>query len=149
MLPSPPLTWFLIGVLFLIFEIAMPGFILIFFTAGSWVAALTVWLFNVQLTGQILIFLVSSLILLFVLRKYSLKIFRGGAVDNIEARLTDSKIGKRAVVTKKITSGMTGEIKIMGSFWRAVADVEIEEGKNVVVKGQATGDRFTFKVEPT
>jgi membrane protein implicated in regulation of membrane protease activity len=70
--PSPSLIWFLIGVVFLIAELLVPGFILIFFTAGSWIAALIILLINIELSIQILIFIVSSLILLFTLRKYSL-----------------------------------------------------------------------------
>jgi len=37
---SPALIWFLIGIGFLIAELALPGFVLIFFCLGSWVAAL-------------------------------------------------------------------------------------------------------------
>ena len=35
------------------------------------------WVFDIELTRQIIVFIVSSLTLLFALRKYSLKIFKG------------------------------------------------------------------------
>ncbi|MEA3360998.1 MAG: NfeD family protein [Thermodesulfobacteriota bacterium] len=148
MILSSSLIWFLIGVAVLIAELALTGFILIFFTAGCWIAALVTWLFDIELTGQILIFIVSSLTLLFTLRKYSLKIFKGKTRDSIDDRYTDSKIGKTAIVTKAITPNVTGEIKAMGSFWRAIAEVEIEEGQSVLIERQASEDGLTFKVKP-
>ena len=145
---SPSLIWFLVGVAFLIGELGLPGVILIFFTAGCWVVALVVWLFDIELTSQILIFIVSSLTLLFALRKYSLKIFKGKTRDSIHDDYTDSKIGKTAIVTKTITPNMPGEIKVMGSFWRAIAEEEIEEGKTVLIESQDSEDGLTSKVKP-
>lgn len=145
---STQLIWFLVGVAFLIAEIILPGFILIFFTAGCWIAALVVWLFDIGLTNQILIFLVASLTLLFTLRKYSLNIFRGKTPGDIDDHYTDSKIGKTAIVTKKIAPNMPGEIKAMGSFWRATANEEIEEGISVLIEQKESDDGLTFKVKP-
>ncbi len=89
----------------------------------------------------------SSLTLLFTLRKYSLKIFKGKTHDSIDDHYTDSKIGKKAIVTKTITPNMPGEIKVMGSFWRAIAKVEIEEGQSVLIESQESEDGLTFKVK--
>ena len=148
MILSSSLIWFLIGVAFLIAELSLTGFILIFFTAGCWIVASVTWLFDIGLTSQILIFTVSSLTLLFTLRKYSLKIFKGKTRDSIDDLYTDSKIGKTAIVTKTITPNKPGEIKVMGSFWRAVAEVEIKEGQSALVESQESEDGLTFKVKP-
>jgi membrane protein implicated in regulation of membrane protease activity len=145
---SASLIWFLIGVGFLICEMFLPGFILIFFTAGCWIAALAAWLLGVQLTSQIIIFIVSSLILLITLRKYSLKTFKGTTREDVDDQYTESKIGKTGVVSKKIAPHMPGEIKVMGSFWRATAEVEIDEGKSVLVESQDSEDGLTLKVKP-
>ncbi len=145
---SPSLIWFLVGVAFLIAELIMPAFILIFFTVGCWIAALVVWLIDIELTKQILVFLVSSLFLLFILRKYSLKIFRGKTQDKIDDHYSDSKIGKTAIVTKKITPNKFGEIKVMGSFWRATANEEIEEGSSVLIEEKESEDGLTLRVKP-
>lgn len=143
---SPELTWFIIGVVFLIAEMLTPGFILIFFAAGSFFAALAAWLINIEKTVQVSIFLISSLILLFTLRKYSLKIFKGSIHDEIDKIYTDSKIGKSAIVTKTIYPDKAGEIKAMGSFWTAVADTEIKKGTHVLIKKQESEDGLIFKV---
>ena len=144
---STPLIWFLVGVAFLIAELALPGFILIFFTAGCWIVAIIVWIFDIELTSQIVIFTVSSLILLFTLRKYGMKVFKGQTRDIIDDKYAESKIGKTAIVTKKILATVPGEIKVMGSFWRAIADEEIEEGEPVLIESQESEDGLTFKVK--
>jgi len=148
MILSSSLIWFLVGVAFLIAELTLPGFILIFFTGGCWIVALVTGLLDIKLAIQILIFLVSSLTLLFSLRKYSLKIFKGNSRDSIDDHYTNSKIGKTAIVTQTITSNMPGEIKVMGSFWRAIAEVEIQEGQSVLIESQESEDGLTFKVKP-
>lgn len=145
---SPSLIWFLVGVVFLIAELLIPGFILIFFTAGCWIAGLTVWLTDIALSIQILIFIISSLVLLFSLRNYSIKTFKGTIRDDLDDHYADSKIGKTAIVTKTISPGMPGEIKVMGSFWRAVSDINIEEGQSVLIANQESEDGLTFKVKP-
>ena len=148
MILSSSLIWFLIGVAFLIAEIGLSGFILIFFTAGCWIVAFVTWLFDIELTIQILLFIVSSLTLLFTLRKYSLKIFQGKTRDSVDDHYTDSKIGKTAIVTKTISPNMPGEIKAMGSFWRANAEETIEEGQSVLIESQESEDGLTFRVKP-
>jgi len=148
MTPSPALIWFIIGVVFLIAELAVPGFILIFFTAGSWIAAIAAGFMHIKLTSQIIVFIVSSLILLAALRKYGLRTFKGKAQADIDDDYAGSKIGKTAVATKTIAPNMPGEIKVKGSFWRAIADEKIEEGQSVIIESQATEDGLTFKVKP-
>jgi membrane protein implicated in regulation of membrane protease activity len=145
---STPLIWFLIGVLFLIAELLLPGFILIFFTLGSWTVALLVWLVDMDLTYQILIFIVASLIPLITLRKKGLEVFKGKTREGGDDSYEDSKIGKRAVVTKAIKPNLIGEVKFSGSFWRAISDEEIEEGAPVVIEKQESEDGLIFKVKP-
>lgn len=144
---SPSLIWFLVGVAFLIAEMLAPGFILIFFTAGSWIVGLSTLLFKLDMTTQIIIFIVSSLILLFTLRKYGIKTFKGDTPEQVDDTYAKSKIGKTAIVTKAITPGIPGEIKVMGSFWKAVADKEIDKGQSVVIENQDSNDGLTFKVK--
>ncbi|MBW2100595.1 MAG: NfeD family protein [Deltaproteobacteria bacterium] len=147
MIFSPSLIWFFIGVAFLIAELSVPGFILIFFTVGSWTAAIAAWLFDIELTAQILIFILSSLFFLFTLRKYCLKTFKGTTRDDIDDHYADSKIGKTAIVTKTIAPNVPGEIKVMGSFWRAVSENNIEEGESVLIESQESEDGLTLKVK--
>lgn len=147
MVLSQPLIWFFVGVAFLILEMLLPGFILIFFTAGSWIVGLSLLVLDYSVAAQIVTFLVVSLILLFALRKYSIKTFKGDTAEHLDDAYADSKIGKTAIVTKTITPSIPGEVKVMGSFWRAVADSTIDEGESVVIEKKSSEDGLTFKVK--
>ncbi len=144
---SPSLIWFFVGVVFLILELTSPGFIMIFFTAGSWLTAIAALSIDIGLTIQLIVFVASSLILLFTLRKYSLEIFKGKSRNYVDDSYADSKIGKTALVTKSISPNIPGEIKVMGSFWRAVSDTEIKEGESVVIEKQESEDGLTLRVK--
>ncbi len=141
------LIWFLIGIGFLIGEMVVPGFILIFFTAGSWIVAGTVFFLpELTLTTQIIIFIVSSLILLFTLRRYGLNTFKGDSKAGVDDEF--SKIGQKAVVTEAIEQDGYGEIQLDGSFWRATAEVLIDKGQRVVIEGQEANNSLVLKVKP-
>jgi membrane protein implicated in regulation of membrane protease activity len=143
---SIPLMWFFAGVIFLAAELMLPGFIVIFFAGGSFAASLSAWLFDISLTVQTSIFLFSSLLLLFTLRKYSLKIFKGKVIDSMDDDYGNSKIGKSAVVTKQIMAEIPGEIKFQGSFWRATSKESIEAGDAVIIDSQVSDNGLTFMV---
>lgn len=141
------LIWFLIGVGFLIGEMVVPGFILIFFTAGSWIVAGTVFFLpELELTTQLIIFMVSSLALLFTLRRYGLNTFKGGSKAGVDEEF--SKTGQKAVVSEVIDQNGYGEIELDGTFWRATADVLIDKGQRVVVEGQEANNSLVLKVKP-
>jgi len=144
---SPSLIWFIIGVVFIVVELLIPGFIFVFFTAGAWIAGLSFWLFDFALTTQIIIFIITSLVLLFTLRKYSMQTFKGSKRDDVDDNYAESKIGKKAIVTKTISPNQVGEIKVGGSFWMAEADSEIAAGQSVVIESQGSEDGLTFKVK--
>jgi membrane protein implicated in regulation of membrane protease activity len=145
---SAPLIWFLVGVAFLIAELLLPGLILIFFCFGSFVAALVLLVADVSVQVQIAVFLVSSLILLFTLRKLFMRTFGGRFKDGADKELADRAVGRQALVTAAITPAAPGEIKFRGSFWRAAAEVEIPQGATVVIEGPASDDGLTFRVRP-
>lgn len=141
------LVWFLIGVGFLIGEMVVPGFILIFFTAGCWIVALAVFfLKGMALTTQIIIFMVSSLVLLFTLRRYGLNTFKGKSKAGVDDDF--SKIGQKALVTEAIPLDGYGEIQLSGTFWRAMSDVPIAKNQRVIVEGQDSNNGLVMIVKP-
>lgn len=146
---SPSFIWFLIGFAFLLAELGAPGFILIFFGFGAWVAAFAAWLFGIGLDLQITVFLVSSILFLVALRRLSMRIFTGRS-DGVSDDLSDqpSNVGAVVEVTKTITQGALGEVKYRGTFWRALADETIEAGVSAVIIDEFKEDRSTFKVGP-
>ena len=72
------LIWFLIGVGFLVSEMLSPAFILFFFGIGAWLTSLVTAFFpDLSFNQQIIIFSISSLLLLLLLRNYMKNIFYG------------------------------------------------------------------------
>lgn len=141
------LIWFLVGVGFLVGEMLAPGFILVFFAAGSWIVAGTVFfLEDLTLTIQIIIFIVSSLVFLFTLRRYGLNTFKGDSKGGVDDEF--SKTGQKAVVTEAIDQNGYGEIQLNGTFWRATADVSISKDQRVIVEGQESNNNLVLKVKP-
>ncbi|ACF14273.1 protein of unknown function DUF107 [Chloroherpeton thalassium ATCC 35110] len=146
---SPAFIWFLVGVGFLAAEFGVPAFILLFFGAGAWIVSLLVLLLDIGLTAQVILFISSSLLLLSSLRKYSLKTFKGDVRNALDESFTDSKIGQIALVTKTIKPNFPGEVKVMGSYWRAVSDTTLMEGQSALVVNIESEDGLTLKVIPT
>ena len=144
---SAALIWFLTGVLFLVGELTTTAFVLIFFAAGCWLTALVVWVADIPFAGQIALFIISSLVLLFTLRKYSLKTFRGDTKEGVDDTFAAALVGKRGTVTKKIVPPQSGEVNAAGSFWRAVAQETLEEGQAVTIESQVPGDILVFHVK--
>jgi membrane protein implicated in regulation of membrane protease activity len=145
---SAVLIWFLIGVVFLVAELLAPGFILAFFLVGSWTTALVLMLFQVSAAGQLLIFVSTSLLSLFLLRGLLIRVFRGEGAKSSDEEVDMPKIGKVGIVTRPIKPGIPGEVKAMGSFWKAVSDRDIEEGTPIVILRESAGDHLTLIVEP-
>lgn len=129
---TPPVIWFLIGLVLLLLELAIPGLIVIFFGVGAWITALCLKLFNIGINLQLLIFLVSSLLCLALLRKYLKKRFFGE--DNVKTgALDDEFIGKIATTATELKAGISGKVIFKGTTWNAISDVDVESGVPVKI----------------
>lgn len=142
------LYWFLLGLALMLSELALPGFVIIFFGIGAWITAFCIW-FGVAdaFNTQLVIFLFSSVLALVLFRKRGEKYFRGrvsGKVDDV-AVLDDVK-GERALVVEDILpSSLAGKVELHGTNWNAVADGEIRKGTPVEILERKD---LTLKVKP-
>ncbi len=127
-LNTPSLLWFLAGVVFFLLELSMPGFVLFFFAVGAWLTAVLSWLYPLSLNGQMLVFIVASLISLLMLRRFVKKAFSGRATGAGEDRVM-AEPGVRVVVVSDIIPPAEGKVKYSGTTWRARADRKIEAGE--------------------
>jgi len=76
---SSDLLWFVAGLVLMLVELAVPRFIVLFFGLGAWITAVVVALGVVDsLSVQLIIFLVSSIVALLLLRKQAAKHFGKG-----------------------------------------------------------------------
>ena len=135
-LSSPWLLWFLAGVVLFLLELFVPGFVLFFFALGAWMAAGGAWLFEVGLNGQILIFLIASILSLVSLRSLVRKVFSGDRAEGDRADQVMAPPGTRCVVTVDIAPPAEGKVKYSGSSWRAQALERIDAGEMVEIVRQ-------------
>ncbi len=141
---SSVLLWFLAGIACFLVEMALPGFILFFFGIGAWCVALVLAVTELSLTSQLLIFLLSSLLTLFLLRTKLRTVFLGGAFEQDDSVVIDPVEGT-GVVTDDIIPPAVGRVKYGGSFWNAVADKTINAGTPVDIIGK---NDLTVTVRP-
>lgn len=147
-LTQPMFMWFLVAVFFLVVELMAPGFVAIFFTLGCLAASLAAWLFDVSLQVQISIFVVVSLGSLLLFRKIAFKIFHGDQVGENADDYANERIGKTVKVTEPIGMNRQGKVKLDGSFWIAVADVEMAVGDIGIVESVDAENSLIVKIKP-
>ncbi|WP_165078613.1 MULTISPECIES: NfeD family protein [unclassified Desulfovibrio] len=153
---SLPLTWFLLGVAFLAVELVNPTLVLGFFGIGAWVTACAA-LLGLATAWQIVLFIVASLLALRLLRRRFRHVFGGRAEAATDphdyggtgdAAPPHPLAGHTGRVSKPVRPDGRGEVRIDGSFWRAVAPVYIPEGREVRVLGAMPEDSLVLRVEP-
>jgi len=143
------LIWFLIGSGFLIAEFVMPTFIMFFFALGAIIVSVVTAGFDLSINSQVILFALSSIISLLLLRNFMKHIFQGNeskGEDNYFDNTIDSNknIG---IVSKNIEPNSFGEIKYKGTFYRAQSDSLIDEGKNVRIVSKGDEESSFLKVE--
>lgn len=141
---SPVLLWFLVGIVFLALELLLPGLIVFFFGLGAWCVALLLSLVQMSLAVQLLVFLVSSLLLLLGLRSLLKKVFLGRTLEKDAMDRTQLLEGTGEVI-EDIVPPALGKIKYSGSFWLATADQPLAKGTAVRILEK---NNLTVKVGP-
>lgn len=145
---QPVIIWLLILVVLVIVELISMGLTTIWFAGGALVAALTS-LVGLPVWGQIIVFLVVSLLLLFFTRPIAVKYFNKDRVKtNVE-----SLVGRQAIVISEIDNVKgIGRVTIGGQEWSArtredgyalpvgaVADVVGIHGVKLIVEERKEG----------
>lgn len=143
---TPEFVWSVVGIVMLMAEFMMPGFVIFFFGIGAFfVALLCFFISSLSINAQLIIFLISSIVFLIVLRKWFKTAFRGffGSKDKMPTN-KNYNVGETAIVTEKITPYKKGKIEFHGSMWLAESNKEIEKGTPIIIIEQ---NNLTFKVK--
>ena len=142
---KPEIIWFVLGIIMLIIEFTMPGLIIFFFGVSACFVGLLCLIFNLSLNAQLVIFILSSIASLMLLRRHVRKIFRGHVEEeqNIDENLKDF-LGEKVKVIQKITPKENGKVEFHGTNWTAAADEEISKGTPVEIVGK---ENLTLKVK--
>jgi membrane protein implicated in regulation of membrane protease activity len=137
---NPILVWFLVGLVFLLAELALPGFVIIFFGIGAWITALLLLLGLLKsFNSQLLVFLATSVASLIIFRKKGRSIFEGKTSGKLapDQSLDDIKGEKVVVVEAILPEKVGGKVEFHGTLWEAESDVPIEKGAVVEIVGRA------------
>jgi membrane protein implicated in regulation of membrane protease activity len=131
--------WFALGFLFLAIEVATPGIVFVFFGLGAWLVVVIKLFFPISQFFQVLIFVVSSVIFLFLLRRHLKALFYKGSlngkkVDSLSERMVaNNYLGREAEVIKDIRPGYPGIVELNGTNWTARAETSFLAGQRVNV----------------
>ncbi len=142
------LLWFLLGVVFIISELFIPGFTIFFFGCGAiltGLAGLAIPSVASNYTIQLLIWLVTSILSLVFLRKKFSNTFSG----KIHKNQTEKFIGKKALVVEDIQGSSSGRISISGTTWNAetLDNNRIFSKESVIIISRKESESLTFIVE--
>ena len=142
------IVWAVLGLIFVFIEFFIPGLVIVFFGVGALITAITTWVgFTPSLPLQLLVFIVSSVLFLLLLRKYVKRTFLGktlgdGDDDSLNFNI---EIGKIVPVIEAIKPGeVGGKVKYQGTNWSARASERIKTGESVKITGC---DNITLLVE--
>ena len=141
---QPELFWFILGLGLFLLELVVPGFFIFFFGLGAWVTALVCLIGKPGTNLQIIIFAVSSSLLLLALRRIIQKKFlnsKSTQSDNVEDEFT----AKEALATTDFGGMKQGKVEFKGTTWTAESESEIKEGQRVIIIEK---DSFKLIVEP-
>ena len=74
---SPWLVWFLAGIAVMLAELAVPGFVIIFFGLGCWGASVVAFFSPNSYSAQVAVFVIVSVASLMTLRRVAMRVFVG------------------------------------------------------------------------
>jgi inner membrane protein len=143
-LAKPELIWFIIGLIFFILELILPGFVVFFFGVGAWVASLVCLIANPGTNLQIIIFALTSIITLIAFRRLLRKKIFDSKIGSSEM-LDDEFTGGKALALNSFGKGSRGKVEYRGTTWSASSEKDITAGETVIIKGKESINLF---VEP-
>jgi len=139
----PEIFWFILGLVLLLLELVLPGFIIFFFGVGAWVTALICLIASPGTNLQIIIFAISSVIALMALRRIiQKKVFQ---MSDHSGDADDEFTGKEAVATDDFGGIKYGKVEFKGTSWAAESSNDIKSGQRVVIIQK---DSFKLIVKP-
>ena len=144
LLSKPELVWFIIGLVLFLLELVLPGFVIFFFGVGAWITALLCLLANPGINLQAIVFAVTSVLSLVLLRKMIQKRFFYNK-DDLSKEVDDDFTGNEALALTDFNPGITGKVEFKGTSCKAESRSSITKGQVVIIKSK---ESFTLFVEP-
>lgn len=116
--------WIVAGLVLVVAELAVPGFVIFFFGLGAILTGALLFVFkDMPEALQILIFAVSSVLLLLTCRRFMPQSFRGKETPADGDPDEDEVAGAMATVAEGgIPAGREGKVEFRGTLWNARAE---------------------------
>jgi membrane protein implicated in regulation of membrane protease activity len=130
---KPEIIWFIIGLVLLLLELVMPGFVIFFFGIGAWVTALVCLFTDININIQVTIFALSSVLTLILFRRMIKNKFIYNRDDKSEA-IEDEFTGREAIAVVDFGPGNPGKVEFKGTSWDAESTSDIKGGQRVTIK---------------
>ena len=120
--------WLIIAGICFVIEIATVGFLVFWFAIAALITCI-LSLFIKNIIAQFVIFIILSILLLFLTKPFAKKITK---CDNTTTNI-NRIIGKTGIGTKSIESNKCGQVKVESDIWTAISNIDIPAGSNVQI----------------
>ncbi len=144
---SPWLIWFLAGIVIILAELALPGFVIIFFGLGCWGAAVAAVIAPAAYSTQLLVFLIVSLTSLVTLRKIAMRIFVGRSENSVSIDTGNVAVGARIKIDQDIEPGQEARVRYRGTVWTAVSEDRLPAGSEAEIIGVDKANRSCLRLK--
>lgn len=144
---SPWLVWFLAGIAIMLAELAVPGFVIIFFGLGCWGAAIAAFFTPGAYSAQVIVFLIVSVASLLTLRKVAMRVFVGDSEGPVTDDLGNVPVGARVTLDHDLEAGQVGRVRFRGTMWDAVSEDRIAAGSVAEITGTDKANRSCLKIK--
>lgn len=144
---SPWLVWFLVGIAVMLAELAVPGFVIIFFGLGCLGAAAVAVFAPDVYSAQVVAFLIVSVASLMTLRKVAMHVFVGRSEGPETEDLGNVPVGARITLDQDLEAGRVGRVRFRGTMWDAVSEDRILAGSDAEITGVDKANRSCLKIK--
>jgi membrane protein implicated in regulation of membrane protease activity len=144
---SPWLVWFLAGTAIMLAELAVPGFVIVFFGLGCWGASVVAFFSPNSYTAQVAVFVIVSVASLMTLRRVAMRIFVGRSEGQGTEDLGNVPLGARITLDQDLEAGQAGRVRFRGTMWDAVAEDRIPAGSAAEIIGVDKTNRSCLKIK--
>lgn len=141
------LVWFLAGIVVMLAELAVLGFVIIFFGLGCWGAAVVAVFAPHAYSWQIVVFLLVSVASLLTLRKVAMRVFVGGSEGPLADDLGNVPVGSRITLDRDLEAGRIGRVRFRGTMWDAISEDRITAGSDAEITGVDRANRSCLKIK--
>ncbi len=144
---SPWLVWFLAGIAIMLAELAIPGFVIIFFGLGCWGASVVAFFSPNAYSAQVAVFVIVSVVSLMMLRRVAMRVFVGRSEGQENEDLGNIPMGSRITLDQDLEAGQIGRVRFRGTMWDAISEDRILAGSDAEITGVDKANRSCLKIK--